>query len=123
MIRHQNIRTEPGSMALACFAKGDQAFVNRILGEDRCASLGAGSHKINWMPLRQYLQTPQSFGHEKKCDGHRPPLQGEAAKNEDVVVEGRRSPEWPAFAFELGGVEDVIDAAPRREVERTANVP
>jgi hypothetical protein len=44
-------------------------------------------------------------------------------ENKDVVVERRRSPERTAFALELGGAEDFIDAGARWEMERGIEIP
>ncbi|MGA7395610.1 MAG: hypothetical protein WCD63_24210 [Terrimicrobiaceae bacterium] len=70
------------------FREALEGFVNRRLGEDLCAVMGIGRHKVDRIPLEKPLETAQTLEVAAVCDrrknrknfsdGRRPPLHAHA---------------------------------------------
>ena len=54
VVRHEDVRAEPCAMIGPEFREALEGFVNRRLGEDLCAVMGIGRHKVDRIPLESH---------------------------------------------------------------------
>ena len=71
------------------FREDLEDFVNRRFGEDLCAVMGIGRHKVDRIPFEKPLETSQSLGHGQTvaavCDRRKKKKKGE--KNLATVID------------------------------------